>query len=928
MSAPRSRPPVEYVVGSSYVPTKPSTPLSTRNSVPPRWDLSIGKQDVLNGAKKIEKCGAIPKPPKSEGKSDNEKPSLWDYHACRGSKKLKGAGVENPLIDKFCTWSGSNLGNIAGGGGKSHQESVKAAAQETPAKTTEIEIKKPLVINKKKVMEVATGPICVWKANDTKKPPLPSVRISTKKFDGLHLQLASGQKTEGSELGHTPRPTFSKMVVQEVFYPEKDSPENWILPYPGGCDLPIAKASYTTDMNSLPMQHFHLPDSSMTNPIPSGSLGQTSSSLPRSVRSCGGPEQQEYMFGSFKMDGMGRESQFAPGQHFPQGFAQEKIPGECVGDLVLPPDPLSVPNQTQSRLVAKAVVGDASDELSEGLEFGQQNSFFESESGMPSLEEIHFPWKSRKANPLRSAVENSSGVLFSEGGGNLASESPENSPINFDFVDIVGSRGARFRLDLEELVSKEMERQSLSVAAPRPFPFPNRWKPPPGLGRDVELDFSDDCQIEASVNEGFLPRNFRTVFCSSVGYGKCPLGNWCIHAHSYKEFRFRAALQLSKEHPNSRLFPSPPENYKTKLCGDWLKNQDGKIGSAKGRCSFGEKCCWAHGSSEFRTQAMIQTLNTLPCTYKTKLCDSFLETGKCSSGPICIDAHGSAEIRKEAAVAVGAVQTPMLYKLKFCNSVFKGTVCELGHSCTFAHSVEDLRVKAAVKEQFTGLSSLGYKNPIVLLKAVPCPRLYQIHDHCSCNHFHSDKDRLPKLTYSLTLCPAWEELGKCPSQEKCPFVHDYSELRTGQTGSQIPQFCPLPPGQRVSGRTLALLKYQKLQKCISYAQDNFNYDLADADRISQYVGGDIDTAYRTYLGLNSGKVSDRLKSVGDVDVTEDVTLLTTIATGGACLEQLITIVTLFEGDVEKALELHRTRAQVMASQMKIEFSMAVQREMF
>lgn len=76
---------------------------------------------------------------------------------------------------------------------------------------------------------------------------------------------------------------------------------------------------------------------------------------------------------------------------------------------------------------------------------------------------------------------------------------------------------------------------------------------------------------------------------------------------------------------------------------------------------------------------------------------------------------------------------------------------------------------------------------------------------------------------------------------------------------QIPIFCKHASQQSLDSHSLALIKYQKLQRCIEYAKSKLGFSLSDADRISQYTGGDTDAAYRTYLALKSSDVMKELR---------------------------------------------------------------------
>ena len=63
--------------------------------------------------------------------------------------------------------------------------------------------------------------------------------------------------------------------------------------------------------------------------------------------------------------------------------------------------------------------------------------------------------------------------------------------------------------------------------------------------------------------------------------------------------------------------------YKTELCRSWIQ----------GICEFGDKCTFAHGSSELRNKEHL-TVN-----YRTKKCKQFHEQGFCQYGSRCQFKH-------------------------------------------------------------------------------------------------------------------------------------------------------------------------------------------------------------------------------------------------------------------------------------------------
>ncbi|CAD5212527.1 unnamed protein product [Bursaphelenchus okinawaensis] len=74
-----------------------------------------------------------------------------------------------------------------------------------------------------------------------------------------------------------------------------------------------------------------------------------------------------------------------------------------------------------------------------------------------------------------------------------------------------------------------------------------------------------------------------------------------------------------------------PDTYKTVMCQAWLESM---------KCSFGENCKFAHGEHELRPVNFrfgTQVRNNLK--YKTKLCDKYTTTGICPYGSRCLFIH-------------------------------------------------------------------------------------------------------------------------------------------------------------------------------------------------------------------------------------------------------------------------------------------------
>ncbi|TMS35555.1 hypothetical protein L596_002935 [Steinernema carpocapsae] len=72
---------------------------------------------------------------------------------------------------------------------------------------------------------------------------------------------------------------------------------------------------------------------------------------------------------------------------------------------------------------------------------------------------------------------------------------------------------------------------------------------------------------------------------------------------------------------------SKPDSYKTVMCQAWLESTT---------CPFAENCRFAHGEEELRPVKNAPRQNS---KYKTKLCDKYTTTGICPYGSRCLFIH-------------------------------------------------------------------------------------------------------------------------------------------------------------------------------------------------------------------------------------------------------------------------------------------------
>uniref|UniRef100_A0A7E4ZW89 C3H1-type domain-containing protein n=1 Tax=Panagrellus redivivus TaxID=6233 RepID=A0A7E4ZW89_PANRE len=114
---------------------------------------------------------------------------------------------------------------------------------------------------------------------------------------------------------------------------------------------------------------------------------------------------------------------------------------------------------------------------------------------------------------------------------------------------------------------------------------------------------------------------------------------------------FRNPSGLAK---NGRKEPRP-DTFKTVMCQAWLEST---------YCAFGAECKFAHGEGELRP-AVLPIRNSQK--YKTKLCDKYTTTGICPYGRRCLFIHpdpASSEAYRRHVVAQTLVQNTIGLPLK------------------------------------------------------------------------------------------------------------------------------------------------------------------------------------------------------------------------------------------------------------------------
>jgi hypothetical protein len=117
----------------------------------------------------------------------------------------------------------------------------------------------------------------------------------------------------------------------------------------------------------------------------------------------------------------------------------------------------------------------------------------------------------------------------------------------------------------------------------------------------------------------------------------------------------------------------------------------------------------------------MQTPQLNPSKYKTMLCKHFLNPKGCSFGDKCQFAHGINELRSdiENPNIINNEKkknpNPLNYKIVKCKYWEKDNTCRYGTLCTFAHGNSELRSKndnivITQNEQFGNFNNFGFGN--------------------------------------------------------------------------------------------------------------------------------------------------------------------------------------------------------------------------
>jgi len=132
--------------------------------------------------------------------------------------------------------------------------------------------------------------------------------------------------------------------------------------------------------------------------------------------------------------------------------------------------------------------------------------------------------------------------------------------------------------------------------------------------------------------------NYKTQPCRNMkDTGRCSYGERCQFAHSYQEMS--AALNIGGGHAGHHGVAGGARSGSSSG-GKPVKVVLCQQHSQTGQCERGSACQFAHGVQELHFYRAKQVPN-----YKTTLCQPWESTGQCSYGETCMYAHGRGQLR-------------------------------------------------------------------------------------------------------------------------------------------------------------------------------------------------------------------------------------------------------------------------------------------
>ena len=292
------------------------------------------------------------------------------------------------------------------------------------------------------------------------------------------------------------------------------------------------------------------------------------------------------------------------------------------------------------------------------------------------------------------------------------------------------------------------------------------------------------------------------------------------------------AMNTKVEEDNATSTPSTSEAvknkaYKTTLCTFYLE----------GPCKNGDKCNYAHGTSELRSGS--STVKDAEVKTKTKLCEKFLQFGTCQFGASCNFAHGVRELQQAIQSNANAASNNANFKTALCKAYMNGLYCQFADKCQYAHGRHELRPKAQDASSTPSTSSSSKAKAKAEYKTKLCQNFEkdgecEFNEMCSFAHGtaelrsgNNEAKKAPKqqannANFKTQICKYSAMASNCPFSASCSFAHSPAELRPkmGQGAGMNPMMYPAPPCPRPAPPPPppGALSKVKTQLCKNYTQ--------------------------------------------------------------------------------------------------------------
>jgi len=171
-------------------------------------------------------------------------------------------------------------------------------------------------------------------------------------------------------------------------------------------------------------------------------------------------------------------------------------------------------------------------------------------------------------------------------------------------------------LEAPERFSNKFSKPALEESLKNISAIPTRSNTP-----ENEKNYSDSYSDRDSTSGSLTPKGRALSSSSSMNSIDLPEGNSFEIDVCPKRKRF-------SNHEERRQFVEEyKRKFKTEMCKNW---------ELKGRCKFGNQCCFAHGRHELKAKVLTHV------KYKTKPCKQYHQIGYCPYGQRCQYLHKEA----------------------------------------------------------------------------------------------------------------------------------------------------------------------------------------------------------------------------------------------------------------------------------------------